>query len=442
MVIILEISAILLLLVANGAFAMSEIAVVTARTSRLAARAESGDRRAAAAVELKEEPTDFLSAVQIGITLVGILAGAFGGARLAGRLEAPLARIEWLAPYAGIVSFVLVVGLVTYLSLVIGELVPKQIALSDPEKVASRIAKPMQRLATVARPFVAVLSASTSAVSRLLGVTPPGEPEVTEQDIRALIAQGARAGVVHETEEDILERVFYVGDRQVRAVMTPRPDIDWIEPDAPVEQIREALTRKAHSRLLVCDGDVDHVRGVVRASDLLLQCLGGGSVDMEALLRKPHFVPTSMPVLRLLQQFRQSEVHMAIALDEYGAVQGVITLDDILRDLVADVPGLAGGRAADIVRRDDGSWLIDGTISIEDVEHAVGDKLLPIGQARGSRTLGGLMLERIGRVPAVGESVDLDRWRLEVVDMDGRRVDRVLVQQNDAAADDPPDSAT
>ncbi|HSJ63250.1 MAG TPA: hemolysin family protein [Gemmatimonadaceae bacterium] len=428
MVIALELFAILLLLIANGAFAMSEIAVVTARSTRLDARAERGDQRARAAAELKDEPTEFLSAVQIGISLVGILAGAFGGARIAGRLAVPLSRLEWLAPYADIISFVLVVGAVTYLSLVIGELVPKQIALSDPEKVASVVARPMQRLATLARPLVALLTASTNAVSRLLGVAPPGEPEVTEQDIRALIAQGARAGVLHETEEDILERVFYVGDRQVRAVMTPRPDVDWIETTAAVADVRQAMSARSHSRLLVCEGDIDHVRGVVRASDLLNQCLDGMPLDLEPLLRHPHFVPMSMPVLQLLQRFGQSEVQMAIALDEFGSVQGVITLDDILRDLVADVPGLAAGRAADVVRRDDGSWLVDGTVQIEDVEHAIGDKLLPVRRARGSRTLGGLILERLGRVPAVGESVDLDRWRLEVVDLDGRRVDRILVE--------------
>lgn len=435
MSIVVEIVVILLLLVANGAFAMSEIAVVTARSSRLTARAESGDERAKAVLLLKQEPTDFLSAVQIGITLVGILAGAFGGARLAARLEGPLSQIAWLAPYAGALSFVLVVGAVTYFSLVIGELVPKQVALSDPEGIAGRIARPMRRLAAITRPLVAVLSASTNALTRLVGVRQPAGPEVTEQDIRAMIAQGARAGIVHETEEDILERVFYVGDRQVRAVMTPRPDIDWIEAGAPVEEIREILTRTPRARFLVCEGDVDHVRGIVLASDLLLQCLGGGPIDLNGLLRPAQFVPASMPVLQLLQRFRQSEVHMALALDEYGSVQGVITLNDILADLVADVPGLPSRRHHDIVSRDDGSWLIDGTTPIEDVELALGARLLAPGEVRGSRTLGGLMLERLGRVPSEGESVRIGRWRLEVVDMDGRRVDRILVQPVPAAGD-------
>jgi putative hemolysin len=230
--------------------------------------------------------------------------------------------------------------------------------------------------------------------------------------------------------------VFYVGDRQVRNVMTPRPDVDWIDTTAAVADIRQAMAERSHSRLLVCEGDIDHVRGVVRATDLLLQCLDGKALDVQPLLRQPHFVPMSMPVLQLLQQFRQSEVQMAIALDEFGSVQGVITLDDILGDLVADVPGLAAGRAADLVRRDDGSWLVDGTVQIDDVEHAIEDRLLPVGRARGSRTLGGLILERLGRVPAVGESVDLGRWRLEVVDLDGRRVDRILVQRMAIPADE------
>jgi putative hemolysin len=429
MQILFESLAILLLLVANGLFAMSEIAVVTARQSRLAHLADTGDERARAAVALKKEPTDFLSAVQIGITLVGILAGALGGARLSRLLAEPLSTISWLAPYADTVAFVLIVGVITYFTLVVGELVPKRIAMANPEGIAMRIARPMQRLATITRPFVAVLSASTNAIARLFGVGPAEESEVTEQDIRALIAQGARAGVVHETEEDILERVFYVGDRQVRAVMTPRPDIDWIEANDTAETIHDSLVGSGHSRLLVCDGDVDHVKGVVRATDLLAQCLSGGPLDVGALLRDPHFVPANMPVLQLLQRFRQSEVHMAVALDEYGSVQGVVTLNDILGDLVADVPGLVGRRASDMVRRDDGSWLVDGTVPLEDVEQAMGAKLLPGGQqARGSRTLGGLVLELVGHVPNVGDTVRLAGFVLEVVDMDGRRVDRVLVR--------------
>ncbi|HEU4628359.1 MAG TPA: hemolysin family protein [Gemmatimonadaceae bacterium] len=424
----LEIVAILALLVANGVLAMSEIAVVTARRGRLARRAEQGDPRAAAAAALKEQPTEFLAAVQIGISLVGILAGAFGGARLAARLAAPLARVGWLAPYADGFALALVVGVITYLSLVIGELVPKRIALADPERVAGRVARPMQQLSRVARPLVAVLSASTDAVARLFGIRGEHGTDVTEEDIRALIAQGARAGVVHETEEDILERVFYLGDRQVGAVMTPRPDIDWVGAGAAATEIRDVLARSRHSHLLVCDGGVDDVRGVVRASDLLLQCLGGGPVALAPLLREPLFVPATMPLLQLLQRFRQSEVHLAVALGEFGSVLGVVSLNDILGDLVADVPGLAGPRASDLVRRDDGSWLVDGTVPLETLEDVLGRKVLPLGAERGSRTVGGLLLERLGRVPAEGESVTVGGFRFEVMDMDGRRVDRVLVQ--------------
>ena len=429
---ILELSALLLLLVANGVFAMSEIAVVTSRRGRLARRAKDGSDGARAAAALKDEPTDFLSAVQIGISLVGILAGAFGGARLARHLAGPLSRIEWLAPWADTVAFVLVVALITYLSLVIGELVPKRIALTDPEGVASRIARPMQQVARVARPLVAVLSASTNVVSRLLGVRGENEPDVTEEDIRALIAQGARAGVVHETEEDILERVFYLGDRQVRAVMTPRPDVDWIEATSPAAVIRETLERSHHSRFLVCEGSVDEVRGVVRATDVLSQCLAGGALDLAALMRQPHFVPASMPVLQLLQRFRQSEIHLAVAVDDFGSVRGVVSLNDILGDLVADIPGMIGRRDSDIVRRDDGSWLVDGTVAIEELEQVLGTKVLPLGEQRGGRTLGGLILDRVGRVPGEGDVVRIGDFRLEVVDMDGRRVDRVLVQSGKA----------
>ena len=422
-----EISVILALLVVNGVFSMSEIAVVTARRSRLDHRASEGDARARAAAELKDEPTDFLSTVQIGITLVGILAGAFGGARLAAPLATLLSRVGWLAPYAETVAFALVVGVITYLTLIIGELVPKRVAMANPERVAGLIAHPMQRLARVAHPLVALLSGSTNALARLLGVHGDDEPMVTEEDIRALIAQGARAGVVQETEEDILERVFYLGDRQVRAVMVPRPDVEWIESTASAEAMREALAHSNHAGFLVCEGDVDHVRGVVRATDLLAQCLTGAPLDLTPLLRQPHFVPATMPVLQLLQRFRASEVHLAVALDEFGTVQGMVTLYDLLADLVADVPGLVSQRDSDIVRRDDGSWLVDGTVPLEDVEMAVGTAVLPPGRTRGSRTLGGLVFATLGRVPHEGDVVRVGGFQLEVVDMDGRRVDRVLM---------------
>ncbi|HEX6059690.1 MAG TPA: hemolysin family protein [Gemmatimonadaceae bacterium] len=431
-----EVLAILLLLVANGVFAMSEIAVVTSRRARLERRAAEGDHRAAAAAELKAEPTDFLSAVQIGITLVGILAGAFGGARLSGHLAGPLARIGWLAPWADTVAFVLVVGIITYCSLVIGELVPKRIALSNPEGIAARIARPMQRLARVARPLVALLSASTSGLARLLGVRRDDEPDVTEEDIRSLIAHGARAGVVQATEEDILERVFFLGDRQVRAVMTPRPDVVWIESTMSAARIRESLERSHHSRFLVCEGSIDEVRGVVRATDVLSQCLAGGPLDLSALLRQPHFVPATMPVLQLLERFRGSDVHLAVAIDQYGSVQGVVTLNDILADLVADIPGTVSRRESDVVRRDDGSWLIDGTVPLEDVEEALGGQVLPAGRSRDGWTLGGLVFDGLGRVPRIGDVVELGGFRFEVVDMDGRRVDRVLVRPAGAARED------
>jgi len=426
-----EIGAIFLLLVANGVFAMSEIAVVTARQSRLEGRAERGEAKAAKVLRLKEEPTDFLSTVQIGITLIGILAGAFGGARLSAHLVEPLSRLGWFGSYADTVAFVIVVASITYMSLVIGELVPKRIALTNPEGIAGSIAGPMGILSRITRPLVAVLSASTTGVTKLLGIRGSDDPDVTEEDIRSMIARGARSGVVHETEEDILERVFYLGDRQVRAVMTPRPDMDWIEPGESPARIREVLERSQRAGLLVCEGNVDQVLGVVRATDMLSQCLSGTPMDLTPLLRQPHFVPVSLPLLKLLKLFRQSDVHVAIALDEFGSVQGVATLSDVLDDLVADIPGRVG-HDSDIVRREDGSWLIDGTVPLEDVEHAIGGKLVPLDQPRRSRTLGGLLLNELGRLPAEGDTVQRGHFLLEVMDMDGRRVDRVLVQQRQA----------
>ncbi|HLV25746.1 MAG TPA: hemolysin family protein [Gemmatimonadales bacterium] len=424
----LEIALILALLVANGMFAMSEIAVVTSREGRLRARADQGDPKAAAVLDLKDEPTDFLSTVQIGITLIGVLAGAFGGARLSGYLAEPLARIGWLAPYAGTTAFILVVGSITYLSLVIGELVPKRIALGNPETIASRLAGPMKRLSRLTHPLVQLLSASTSAVTRLLGIEASDEADVTEEDIRALIAQGAKSGVVHELEEDILERVFLIGDRQVRSVMTPRHELVWVPPDASVTDIQAALETSTRTGLIVCEGSIDDVLGIVNHGDLLAKCLAGEPLNLTDLLVQPHFVPESLPLLRLLRMFRQSNLQVAMALGELGSVVGVVTLSDIMDDLVADIPG-AIAQDSDIVQRADGSWLVDGTVPLEDVERELGESLFPTDDVRRSRTLGGLLLNDLGRVPREGDAVSHGDFILEVVDMDGRRVDRVLIQR-------------
>lgn len=441
MAVAIEIALILLLLLANGVFAMSEIAVVTARQARLEKLAASGNRRAGSALELARKPTQFLATVQVGITLVGILAGAFGGAGLAERLDARLERVEWLAPFSEAIAFTLVVGAITYLSVILGELVPKRIALTNPERIAAAVAGPMRLLARIGTPVVALLTKSTNALFRLLPVSDANGQAVTEDDIRAMLAQGTAAGAVDEREQLIAERVLRLGDRAVSAIMTPRPDVEWIDVDEPPETLHKRLVTAMRSRFVVCGGNLDRVLGIARATELLTACLGGGMVDLRAQLRQPLFVPSTMPVLGLLEKFQGAEVHIAVVLDEFGAVKGVATLNDIFKDLVQMVPGSPGSTETDIVRRDDGSWLVDGTVPIEDLGGVIGFDAAADERPTAYHTLGGLVMAELGRVPRIGEHFELRGYRFEVIDMDGRRIDRVLITAMGDGSEriDPPD---
>ena len=423
----LEIIIIFLLLVVNGVLAMSEIAVVTARKFRLERRAARGDARAHIAAELAADPTQFLSTVQIGITLVGILAGAFGGATIAGVLDDRFERLPVLAPYSETLALGIVVLAITYVSLIVGELVPKRLALNDPDGIAVRVARPMRRLARIASPIVRLLSVSTNTVLRILRVRDAGEPTVTEEEIRALIAQGALSGAVLDAERDIINRALLLGNREVTTVMTPRLDVHWIDAHADTERIREQLLGALRSRFLVCDGSIERILGVVRATDVLARCLRNEPLDLAPLLRQPLYVPGIMPIMRLLGTFRQSEVKVAVVLDEFGSLEGLVTMDDILEELVAAIPGRSEVGEPDIVVRPDGSLLVDGGVAIDDLLAELGIETSETPERRGYHTVGGLVMAVLGRVPAVGDQFRWADYRLEVVDMDGRRIDRVLV---------------
>jgi putative hemolysin len=424
-----EVALILVLLVFNGLLAMAEIALVTARRARLDRLAAGGNRRAKVAVELSARPTRFLSTVQVGITLVGILAGAFGGATVARELSGMLAAVPLTAPYADQVAFFLVVATITYLSLIIGELVPKRIALNNPERVTLLVARPMALLARIAGPVVRVLEASTNLVVRLFGLHRSRESAVTDEDVRALIAQGTASGNIAAAEEEIVERVLRLGDRPAGAVMTPRTDIEWVDPREDPEALRRLLHDGRHAWLLVCEDQVDNVLGVVSTTALLRQCVMGRSLDVRAVLEPPLFVPEATPLLRILEQFRSAGVSIAILLDEFGGVQGVVTITDILEDLVGELPGApsTGPAEAQIVEREEGGWLVDGATPVEELAEVLATPL-PHGDARHDyRTLAGLVLTQLGHLPRVGERVEAFDLRFEVLDMDGRRIDRLLV---------------
>ncbi len=424
--ILFEVAIIVLLLIVNGVFSMSEMAIVSARKTRLKQQADRGDGKALAALRLSESPDDFLATVQVGITLVGILAGAFGGATISEELTPALERIPAIAPYADSIAFALVVLVITYLSLVIGELVPKRLALNRPESIARAVARPMQWLSKASSPAVRLLSVSTNAVLRLLGAQPSAEPQVTEEEIKILVRQGAQSGVLEEAERHMVENIFHLGDLRVRSLMTPRRDIVWLEINDSPETIRRKLKESGMSRYPVCQGNLDNVLGTVRAKDLLAEKLADKPLDLKSALRRPLFAPEMMPALRVLEQFKKSGSHIAIVIDEHGGTQGLITHHDILEAIAGDIEPTTETEDQPAVRREDGSWLLDGALPVHEFKEILGLRKLP-GEDRGEyHTLGGFIMFMLGRIPAVTDHFEYGGMRFEVMDMDNRRVDKVL----------------
>lgn len=422
----LEIVIILLLVAANGVFAMSEISVVAARKIRLQQRADAGDQRARLALKLANNPQQFLSTVQVGITLVGVLAGAYGGARLAAPLAETLRSVPTLAPYADSAAFALVVASITVLSIIIGELVPKSIGLRYPESIASWVAQPMIVLSRIGGPLIHVLTASTNAIMRLAGFQPVSGPSLTEDEIRAVISEGAESGVLEPGEESIVQRVFQLGDRRVASLMTPRVDIEWVDVVITTADLRAFLMSHTHTEFVVCDGSLDQVLGTVRAAELLPAVVKGGAIDLRTLLRESLFVPDSMAAFKLLEAFRVSHRHLALVLDEFGAVEGLVSVTDLLEGLVGALPGDPSESQGCFTRRDEHSWLVDGAAPIDEaaVELAL---QAPPDESGAYHTIAGFVMARLGRIPQTADRFDYGDLCFEVVDMDGRRIDKVMV---------------
>jgi putative hemolysin len=416
-----------LLIIANGIFSMSETAVVAARKVRLQQRAEDGDERARTALALVHDPNTFLSTVQFGITMVGVLASAYGGATIAAKVAVPIRAIPQLAPYADGLALGVVVAVITVLSVIVGELVPKRIALNSPEAIASWVARPMIILSRIGAPVVHGLTASTNIVLRIFGVKGEAEPNLTEDEIKALISQGAETGAVGATEENIVQRVFQLGDQRVAAIMTPRPDIEWIDVDASEEELREFLASHSHTMFVVCHGGLDDVAGIVRSADLLPLAFKGVRIELRKLVKEALFVPDSMPAVQLLESFRQSHKHTALVMDEYGAVEGLVTVTDLLTAIVGDLPADASEAVGEFVSRADGTWLVDGSAAMEDVLTHFGLDSLPPDEAGAYHTIGGFVMARLGRVPKTADQFEWGGMKFEVIDMDGRRIDKVLV---------------
>lgn len=423
-----EVLLILALILLNGVFAMSEIALISARRTRLQQRAEQGDAGSRRALGLVAEPNRFLSTVQIGITVIGVFAGAYGGARLAVPLERRIARMSPLAPYSEEIALAVVVVAITFLSLVIGELVPKRIALNHPERIAAVVAGPMRVLSLVAAPVVKVLSVSTDAIVRVLHLRPSTEPPVTEEELAALLKVGEAAGVFEEEETEMVERVFWLGDQPVASLMTPRDRISWLDARQAPESFRDELIRHRHSHYLVCDGEIDRVVGMVRVKDLLAGLLAGAPLELEPAIRKPVFVPGRLGALRLLETFRESGIRVAVVMGERGRVEGLVTINDVLEEFAGR---LAPRAEPTIVRRDDGSWLVDAALPMVELWRRLGLRERRAGERVGLSTVGGLVARELRRVPRTGDAVESLGHRFEVVDMDGHRVDKVLVSAAD-----------
>jgi putative hemolysin len=416
---------ILLLILVNGVLAMSELAIVSSRKSRLEALAQEGSSGARVALGLLADPSRFLSTVQIGITLVGIFAGAYGGATLAEQLGEVLDRAAFIAPNGEAVAFVIVVVAITYLSLVVGELVPKRIAMTNPERTAALVARPMRALSHVAAPAVWLLKHSTDAVLRLLRLGGAREATITEDEVKALIAEGTQAGVFAPEEREMIDGVLRLADRTVRAVMTPRLDVVWIDRAAGRDELVALVEAHRHRRILVCDGSIDRAVGFIDMADVLAAVLRGGAIDIASTMRRPLVVSEGLGVFRLIEMFRREGIHFAVVVDEYGTTEGIVTAIDILEGVAGALPERGEDEEPYVVARADGTLLVDGLMPIDEFEAAVGVRGLA-GEG-GFDTVAGLVLRELGRIPVAGDVVAVSGLTLEVVDMDGRRIDKVIV---------------
>ncbi|MHB8785688.1 MAG: hemolysin family protein [Thauera sp.] len=424
----MEIALLIALIVLNGAFAMSEIALVTARRARLARLAEDGDGSAAVAMKLGEDPTRFLSTIQIGITSIGILNGIVGEAALAGPLAEWLQTLGMEQRTSEIGSTVLVVVVITYVSIVIGELVPKRIGQINPEGIARLVARPMNVLAVASRPFVYLLAGSTALLLKLMGQRELGGPSVTEEEIHAMLNEGSEAGVIEKSEHEMVRNVFRLDDRQIGSLMVPRADIVTLDVDRPLDENLALVAESAHSSFPVCRDGLDEILGIVSAKQIFSRMVRGESVDFTRDLQAPVYVPESLTGMELLDQFRASGTYIVFVIDEYGEVQGMVTLHDVVESVTGEfLPH--DTKESWAVQREDGSWLLDGLIPIVEFKDRLGIKAVPEEEKGRYHTLSGMVMWLLGRLPNTGDIATWENWRFEVIDLDGKRIDKVLAMQ-------------
>lgn len=426
---------VLILIVANGIFAMTEIAIVTSKKNRLKKLRDEGKSNAKYALKLAEDPNQLLSTIQIGITLIGVITGAFGGATIANQLAVYVDKVNVLSPYSYELSLIVVVGLSTFLSLIIGELVPKRIGMANPEKVAIVVAKPMYLFSKIGRPLIWTLSKSTEFVLKVLRIKPTKEPDVTEEEISQLIAQGVYSGVVDEIEQDMVEQIFYLGDKRLRDILTPRTHLVWIDLEDSFEDSMEIINESHYSKFPVGKGSLDDFQGIIHTKDLLAKIVAGENFTFVECLKDTLVLPEPMKVFQALEKLKESGQHEAVVIDEYGGIEGFVTLYDIMEHIVGEIPEKENEDEPQIIERNENSWLADGLVSIETFIRYFDLEDFPIFNNH-YHTIGGFITNRIGDIPKVKDIVQVGDLQLEIVDMDGVRVDKVLISRIEINNDD------
>jgi putative hemolysin len=422
----MDILIILALVIFNGIFAMAEIALVSSKKIRLEEKANRGSKGAHTALQLLQKPEEFLSTVQIGITLVGVIAGAYGGAVFVDDITPFLAQFNAIREYSVEIAYVIVVGAITYLSIIIGELVPKSLAYSNPEGIAIALAPVMQILSTITKPIVKFLSFSTKIVVKTFHIKPVKEPPVTEEELKMLIDQGSQFGTFEKNESEIIKSIFRFGDRQAYSIMINRQDIVWININDSKDEIDALLTKSTYSRLPLCEGSIDNIIGILKVKDYLSHVEDGKEINLRDIVTQPLFIPSSMPAIKILDRIRETKIHLAIVIDEYGATEGMITLHDLVENILGELPERYEDFEKPVFEREDGSLLVDGSILLDELEEIL---KIRFDRQRDYTTLGGFVMSVLNKIPKTGDSFNAMNYKFEVVDMDGHRVDKVLIRK-------------
>ncbi|MBL8050632.1 MAG: HlyC/CorC family transporter [Anaerolineales bacterium] len=427
-----EIVVIVILIVINGILAMSEAALVASRKARLQQKAGEGNKSSALALKLLEDPNIFLSTVQIGITLIGVLAGAVGGATISAGLASSLINVPYIGQYSDSIALGVVVLIITVLTIWLGELVPKRLGINSPERIAEVVARPMLLISKVFSPFIKLMSTATNFVLRLLGVNPSQEQVITEEELQMLISQGTRAGVFEEAEQDMVEGVFSLSDQRVYSLMTPRTEIVWLDVNDTKEEILEKISNSPYSRFPIRQDSLETILGIVKSRDLLVVSLSGREINLKELAKPAYFIPETTLASHALEVLKKTNTELLLVVDEFGGVQGVLTINDILEEIV----GQMEEEEPQATQRQDGSWLLDGMLEVDEFKEIFQLSTLP--HEGEYETLSGFVMASLGRIPQSADHFEWNNLRFEVIDMDGRRVDKVLVttKQKVSAADD------